>query len=159
MINAIDNWIIDRIFQKISDLLSRMRINQYTVAKFLLDGSFVSGCAASYFDIISSHGIGRLVLNYIGLLANPLLLIILRPEICRDEQAYDNGKYFLSASRPQYVILRTVCLVSSIAYFRFSIDTFSDILLDTCLYLWACRPMPPSQKTERKLDFAYNGGF
>jgi hypothetical protein len=149
-----DEWLLDTIFQPITNLICYLGMNPYRISKFLFDGSLL----ITVYTGLRAYFTDYQVLDLIGAMFVPMNFLIFRHKMEEDENRYDSGKFStISLSRQVYRIVRLIILICVVLPpYKFDGVFFADIVAFLSFCIWATRPTPPPSSIKKNV-FAFNG--
>jgi hypothetical protein len=122
------------------------------VTKFLFDGFIFLSIIQTILQFTHDKD-SSFALDCLFLILTPIYVILFRPNIQKDENRYDSGRYMVSDIRVNYFLRYIILFGLFLNRFHLNLITLENIIGILCFYLWATRPMPPTSKT----SFAFNG--
>jgi hypothetical protein len=146
----LDTWIINKIFQPITNLFCKLGINPYSVVKFTFDGAFFISVFLSLRDLYIHYNNSSVVFEKsLMILCSLIIWKFLRVYIEKDENSYRNRKYFISISRT-FMFYRLIYLFTLFLP-PFNVYFFVNFLFVFTFYLWATMPMPPIKRIHKSV--------
>jgi hypothetical protein len=150
MFRQLDDYILDKVFQPVTDLLCKHEINPYTVSKFLFDGCIISSIVFQFMLFekqLFKHEYMNCTFSFLSIIFSIMFIFVFRFTLSEDEKRYNNEKYSVSLSRATNIFFRFLFLLSVVTLPVLDLRTISNVLGYLAFCLWATYPRPPEIKT------------